>query len=64
MDIPVGSTVRMKKAHPCGSREFEVIRIGADFKLKCRGCGTVILLSRARTEKNVKEVLKQENVGG
>ena len=37
MDIQVGDVVTLKKQHPCGSREWEVLRIGADFLLKCAG---------------------------
>ena len=39
MDIQVGDTLKMKKEHPCGSKEMLVLRVGADFKLKCAGCG-------------------------
>ena len=42
MDIQVGNIVKLKKKHPCGSFEWEVLRIGADFKLKCVGCGHLI----------------------
>ena len=58
MDINVGDFVKMKKNHPCGSREWEVLRIGADFRLKCRGCGHQIMIARTALEKNVKEIVK------
>lgn len=35
----VGDVVTMKKPHPCGSKEWEILRVGADFRLKCMGCG-------------------------
>ena len=35
----VGDIVKLKKQHPCGSREWEILRVGADFRLKCTGCG-------------------------
>ncbi|MGN0420734.1 MAG: DUF951 domain-containing protein [Acetatifactor sp.] len=57
MNIQVGDTVRLKKQHPCGSREWEVLRIGADFRLKCKGCGHQIMIARVALEKNVKEIL-------
>ena len=57
MNIQVGDTVRLKKQHPCGSREWEVLRIGADFRLKCVGCGHQIMIARVALEKNVKEIL-------
>lgn len=39
MDIQVGDILTMKKQHPCGEKRWEVLRIGADFKLRCLGCG-------------------------
>ena len=57
MNIQVGDTVRLKKQRPCGSREWEVLRIGADFRLKCKGCGHQIMIARVALEKNVKEIL-------
>ncbi len=61
MDIKVGDVLKLKKPHPCGSHEWEVLRIGADFRLKCLGCGHQIMTPRHQTEKNVKEILpKQE----
>ena len=58
MDIQVGDILTMKKAHPCGCREWEVLRIGADFKLRCRQCGHEVMGSRAKFEKNVKKIEK------
>lgn len=54
----VGDIVRMKKAHPCGSYEWEITRTGMDFGLKCRGCGRFVMLPRVKFEKGVKEVLE------
>lgn len=56
MNISVGDTVLMKKPHPCGAREFTVTRIGADFKIKCTGCGREMMLPRSKVEKNIKEI--------
>lgn len=56
MEIKVGNIVRLKKKHPCGSSEWEVLRIGADFRLKCMGCGHQIMIARKMVEKNVKEI--------
>ena len=56
MDIQVGDVLVMKKTHPCGSREWEVLRTGADFKLRCCGCGREVLGARTKFEKNVREV--------
>lgn len=56
MDIQVGNIVKLKKQHPCGSREWEVLRVGADFRLKCLGCGHQIMVPRTLVEKNVREI--------
>lgn len=56
----VGDIVRLKKQHPCGSHEWEVLRVGADFRLKCLGCGHQVMLARKLVEKNTKEIRKTE----
>ena len=48
----VGDVVRLKKQHPCGSSEWEILRVGADFRLKCLGCGHQIMIARKLVEKN------------
>ncbi len=60
MDIQVGNVVKLKKQHPCGSHEWEVLRIGADFRIKCMGCAHQIMIPRKTLEKSVKEIKKQE----
>ncbi len=59
MDIQVGDMVKLKKQHPCGSQEWEVLRIGADFRLKCAGCGHQIMIARKLVEKNIREIRKK-----
>lgn len=59
MDIRVGDILKMKKQHPCGSSEWEVLRIGADFRLKCQGCGHQIMIPRPKAEKNVRNVVRK-----
>lgn len=59
MDIDPGDILKLKKKHPCGSFEWEVLRIGADFRLKCVGCGHQIMIERRKAEKNVKKIIKQ-----
>ena len=54
MDIRVGDRIRLKKNHPCGSSEWEVLRTGMDFRLKCLGCGHLILVPRKMVEKNLR----------
>ena len=46
MDYQVGDIVKLKKPHPCGSQEWEILRVGADFRLKCLGCGHQVMVSR------------------
>ena len=55
----IGDIVKLKKNHPCGSFEWEILRVGADFRLKCTGCGHQIMISRKNVEKNVKEIRKK-----
>ena len=61
MEINVGDVVKMKKAHPCGSYEWEILRVGADFRLKCLGCGHQIMIARHIIEKNIREIVKNKN---
>lgn len=57
-DIQVGDVVKMKKAHPCGSDEWEITRTGMDFGMKCCGCGHYVMLARTKFEKAAKAVVK------
>ena len=52
----VGDIVRLKKPHPCGSSEWEVLRTGADFRLRCCGCGHLVLVPRTKFVRMVKAV--------
>lgn len=58
-DYKLGSRVIMKKAHPCGTNEWEITRIGADIKIKCLGCGRSIMLSRIDFNKKLKKVIEE-----
>ncbi len=60
MDVRVGDTLEMKKVHPCGNRQWLVLRVGMDFKLRCLGCGHEIMLPRVKAEKNIKKLLRGE----
>ena len=51
----VGDVIR----NECGSCEWEVLRVGADFRLKCQGCGHQIMVARRLVEKNTKEIKKK-----
>ena len=63
MDIHIGDKLKMKKPHPCGSSEWEVLRVGIDFRLKCCGCGHMIMIPRKQAEKNVKLIIPKEEPG-
>jgi len=58
----VGDIVEMKKSHPCGSKEWEVLRTGADFRIKCSGCGHSVMLPRPKFEKGVKKIMKSNAI--
>ena len=58
MDLKVGNVVKLKKEHPCGSNEWEIIRTGIDFKLKCLGCNHVIMIDRKKIEKSIKKIIR------
>lgn len=57
-DYILGSIVVMKKPHPCGTNEWEIVRIGADIKIKCCNCGRTIMLPRIEFNKKLKKVIK------
>ncbi|MBS5926779.1 MAG: DUF951 domain-containing protein [Clostridium sp.] len=54
----LGDIVEMKKQHPCGNYNFEVIRLGADIKIKCTGCGRIIMLPRSKFIKGAKKIIE------
>lgn len=61
MDIKVGDVLQMKKPHPCLCNMFNVLRVGMDFRLECQKCGHQIMIPRAKAEKNIKKVIRNEN---
>jgi len=54
----LGDIVQMKKPHPCGSNEMEIIRMGMDIRIKCVGCKHSVMIPRLKFEKNLKKVLR------
>ena len=56
MEIQLGDVLTLKKEHPCGSREWEVLRVGMDFRLKCKGCDHQVMIPRRQLEKNIKKI--------
>ena len=59
VEFRMGDVVRLKKAHPCGSLEWEVVRLGADIGLKCGICRHQIMLERAVLERRMKGFIKR-----
>ena len=57
----LGDIAMMKKQHPCGSLEWEIVRLGADIKIKCCGCGHLVMLERTKFNKSVKKIIKKEH---
>jgi hypothetical protein len=60
MDIRLNDILVMKKAHPCGDKQWKVLRVGADFRLKCLGCGHEIMIPRLKAEKNIRTIIPEE----
>ena len=56
MDINIGDILVMKKAHPCGEKRWKVLRIGADLRIKCLGCGHELMTPRFKIEKNIRSI--------
>ena len=57
MDFSVGDIVKTKKNHPCGGKEWEILRIGMDFRIRCTTCGHMVMLPRAKFEKSGKKIV-------
>jgi len=60
-DIELGDVVRLKKVHPCGGYEWQVVRLGADIGIKCLKCGRRVLLERNVFERRVREVISHDS---
>lgn len=56
LDLKVGQVLTLKKKHPCGSSEWEVVRVGADIGIKCLGCGRRVLVERHYLERRIKSI--------
>ncbi len=59
MLLRLGDLVQMKKKHPCGCDRWTVTRVGADIKIRCQGCGRVVMLERPEFEKRVRKILER-----
>ena len=58
MDIQLNDILVMKKPHPCGEKQWRVLRVGADFRLKCLKCGHEVMIARFKAEKNVRQIIR------
>lgn len=56
-NFKLGDIVEMKKQHPCGSNQFEIIRVGADIKIKCAKCGRIVMIPRGKFQKEAKKIV-------
>ena len=56
----LGTVVETKKQHPCGGKRWEIVRTGADFKIRCRTCGRVVMLTPDELKKRVKRVAEEK----
>ncbi len=59
MEIQLGDIVTLKKEHPCGSKEWEVLRVGMDFRIKCIGCNRQVMIPRKQLEKSIKKIVSR-----
>ena len=60
MDIKLNDTLIMKKPHPCGGKNFLVLRTGMDIKIRCLTCGREVMLPRRKVEKNIRQIIRPE----
>ena len=61
MDLHLHDILELKKEHPCGSKRWEVLRVGMDIKLRCDGCGHELMLPRRKAESAIKKIFPEEN---
>lgn len=59
-NFDLGDIVKMKKQHPCGTNAWEIIRVGADVKIKCTGCNRIVMVPRNKFEKGLKEIIEKK----
>ena len=62
MDVRIGDIITVKKQHPCGNKDFLVLRVGMDFKIKCQKCGREIMIPRNKIEKRIKKIVRSDQI--
>lgn len=60
LKFEIGDRVTLKKPHPCGSKDFVIVRMGADFRIKCQGCDKELWLSRRKLERRTRKIFRDE----
>lgn len=60
MDLHLNDILELKKEHPCGSKRWQVLRVGMDIKVKCLGCGHEVMQPRRKIEKMIRRVASGE----
>jgi hypothetical protein len=61
LDLQPGDVISLRKKHPCGSNEWQVLQIGVDIRLKCLGCQRLLLLDRLILERKMKSLISRDN---
>ena len=61
-EFELGDLVQMRKKHPCGTDKWTIIRVGADIKIRCQGCGRIVMMDRMEFVKRMKKVLAHSEV--
>ena len=56
-EYSIGTIVEMKKGHPCGANNWEIVRLGADIKIKCTNCGRVVMIPRIEFNRKMKKIV-------
>ncbi len=56
----IGTIVEMKKPHPCGTNKWEIVRVGADIKIKCINCNHIVMLPRVEFNRKLKKILEEK----
>ena len=61
-DLRLGDVLRLKKAHPCGGSEWEIVRLGADIRIRCLTCDRRVMLSRSELAKRTKNAVARDQI--
>lgn len=59
----INDVVEMKKSHPCGANQWKIIRMGADIRIKCLGCGHSVMMPRTEFQRKIKRITEQGSAG-